>query len=215
MDMRIAYKNTLERAGQLPSLMLARAATRTCAATTVALARRAAGASRRLGMGEKWFETSHSGPAKAQEVDRQPFTELGITEQLFTQVGGGKKFRQHVNPLKRSLATPPALPDWECLYDDPSLPLVVDVGSGYGRFLLGIAQRVPGRNHFGFEIREQVRAPPPRTIGATPPCVHVLAMHGACMTLWPLLSLGRWGKVGEEGKSRGPSCASLVSRQLS
>ncbi|GJP39183.1 hypothetical protein CLOM_g7634 [Closterium sp. NIES-68] len=51
------------------------------------------------------------------------------------------RVRQHVNPLKTSLMAPPAPVDWAAVYDDPSLPLFVDVGSASGRLVLALAVR--------------------------------------------------------------------------
>ncbi len=45
------------------------------------------------------------------------------------------------------------------MYDDPNLPLVVDIGSGYGRFLLLLQRNNAERpvNYLGIEIRKPVR----------------------------------------------------------
>jgi tRNA (guanine-N7-)-methyltransferase len=61
--------------------------------------------------------------------------------------------RQHVNPLSRYHQLPRPLPPLRELFDDPSLPLHLDIGSARGRFLLATARREPGRNHLGLEIR--------------------------------------------------------------
>jgi tRNA (guanine-N7-)-methyltransferase len=54
------------------------------------------------------------------------------------------RVRQHVNPLVRELIVPAAPPTWGDAFADPTLPLVVDIGCGYGRFLLLLA-KVRGR----------------------------------------------------------------------
>lgn len=64
--------------------------------------------------------------------------------------------RQHVNPLKLSLQQKVGPLDWETAFTDPSKPLVVDVGSGYGRFLLQMALAYPHANFLGLEIREPI-----------------------------------------------------------
>ncbi len=66
--------------------------------------------------------------------------------------------RQHVNPLSRihQLAAP--LPPPAELFDDPSLPLHLDIGAARGRFLLAMARRHPERNHLGLEIRRPLVA---------------------------------------------------------
>lgn len=61
--------------------------------------------------------------------------------------------RQHVNPLKRELQIRHGPLDWAAVFDDPSLPLVVDVGSGYGRFAIKYVHETPGTNVLGLEIR--------------------------------------------------------------
>jgi len=91
---------------------------------------------------------------------------------------GGKKdarFRQHVNPLARKFQMPTELPDdWPNNgdFDDPSLPLHVDIGCGKGGFLLDLASSKIGTygstgrdsdtaertamNYLGLEIRPNV-----------------------------------------------------------
>ncbi|KAG2426649.1 hypothetical protein HXX76_012962 [Chlamydomonas incerta] len=82
-----------------------------------------------------------------------PFRELELTE-LWD--GTGKtRVRQHVNPLRREFQVPVAAPDWAAVFADPTLPLAVDIGSGYGRFLLLLQRNNPNRrvNYLGVEIR--------------------------------------------------------------
>lgn len=82
------------------------------------------------------------------------------------------RFRQHVNPLARKFQMPTELSEtWpnDGSFDDPTLPLHVDVGCGKGGFLLSLAaerlshpQRGGGegveerRNYLGLEIRPTV-----------------------------------------------------------
>ncbi len=61
--------------------------------------------------------------------------------------------RQHVNPLSRFFQLPLELPPPQALFDDPGLPLHLDIGCARGRFLLALAAREPDRNHLGVEIR--------------------------------------------------------------
>lgn len=71
------------------------------------------------------------------------------------QAAGGR-VRQHVNPLKSRFQAPAKPPDWSEVYADPSLPLVLDIGCAAGRFLLEMAERLPGHNCLGLDIREPV-----------------------------------------------------------
>ncbi len=63
------------------------------------------------------------------------------------------RLREHVNPLAIQFSTPTPPPDWHAIYRDWSLPLSLDLGSGQGEYLLGMAQRYPDRNFLGLEIR--------------------------------------------------------------
>lgn len=66
---------------------------------------------------------------------------------------GGRKprVRHHVNPLGFVQAAP--LPTLAQLFARPDLPLEVDVGSMHGEFVLELAERDPGGNFLGLEIR--------------------------------------------------------------
>lgn len=61
-----------------------------------------------------------------------------------------------MNPLKLSLQEKVGPLDWQTAFADPRRPLVVDVGSGYGRFLLQLALAYPDANCLGLEIREPI-----------------------------------------------------------
>jgi tRNA (guanine-N7-)-methyltransferase len=61
--------------------------------------------------------------------------------------------RQHVNPLSRFFQLPLELPPPAALFDDPTLPLHLDIGCARGRFLLALAPQEAGVNHLGVEIR--------------------------------------------------------------
>ncbi|PWA49648.1 tRNA (guanine-N-7) methyltransferase, Trmb type [Artemisia annua] len=70
---------------------------------------------------------------------------------------GAVRVRQHVNPLSTKLSVPVDPPNWNDVFEDPKLPLVVDIGSGSGRFLMWLAKRNPGsKNYMGLEIREKL-----------------------------------------------------------
>lgn len=66
------------------------------------------------------------------------------------------RVRQHVNPLKLSLQQKVGPLDWDSAFADSAKPLVVDIGSGYGRFLLQMALAYPQANFLGLEIREPI-----------------------------------------------------------
>lgn len=79
------------------------------------------------------------------------------------------RFRQHVNPLARQYQIPTTLPDtWPCdgTFNDPTLPLHIDIGCAKGGFLLKLALERSSpdtslhawekRNYLGLEIRPSV-----------------------------------------------------------
>ncbi|ONL93836.1 SH2 domain protein B [Zea mays] len=49
---------------------------------------------------------------------------------LCTQRGHHMRIRQHVNPLSSSFSEPTGPPEWKEVFDDPLLPLMVDIGCG-------------------------------------------------------------------------------------
>jgi tRNA (guanine-N7-)-methyltransferase len=65
------------------------------------------------------------------------------------------RVHQHVNPLAKYYRELPANPlKIEKLFENPELPLFLDIGSGRGRFLLEMAETEPDINYLGLEIRE-------------------------------------------------------------
>lgn len=66
------------------------------------------------------------------------------------------RVRQHVNPLSQQYQKAVNPPDWHQVYADLSQPLHLDIGCGWGRFLLNMAKIVPDWNYLGLEIREPV-----------------------------------------------------------
>ena len=66
------------------------------------------------------------------------------------------RVRQHVNPLSQMYQTPVIPPAWNQVYVDPQQPLHLDIGCGWGKFLLDMAQLEPNWNFLGLEIRESV-----------------------------------------------------------
>ncbi|KAF8412901.1 hypothetical protein HHK36_000873 [Tetracentron sinense] len=70
---------------------------------------------------------------------------------------GHLRIRQHVNPLSASLRIPAQVPDWNEVFRDSALPLMVDIGTGSGRFLIWLAKRYPeSKNYLGLEIRRKL-----------------------------------------------------------
>jgi tRNA (guanine-N7-)-methyltransferase len=64
------------------------------------------------------------------------------------------KVRQHVNPLGIKYQQPIVWPDWAQIYARPELPLHIDIGCAWGRFVLKMAEVQPEWNFLGIEIRE-------------------------------------------------------------
>mmetsp|Transcript_15948 Transcript_15948/g.44534 ORF Transcript_15948/g.44534 Transcript_15948/m.44534 type:complete len:336 (-) Transcript_15948:24-1031(-) len=94
---------------------------------------------------------------QAYRADRPdlPFSELGITG--VAEKVGGVRVRQHSNPLKAEFQIPAQPLDWAATYEDSTQPLVLDIGSGYGRFLLMLDRRQPKKyNHLGLELRAPI-----------------------------------------------------------
>ncbi|OWM91527.1 hypothetical protein CDL15_Pgr024851 [Punica granatum] len=73
---------------------------------------------------------------------------------------GHARIRQHVNPLSLSFSMPVEAPQWESVFKDPALPLMVDIGSGSGRFLIWLAKaKCELGNYLGLEIRQKCPDP--------------------------------------------------------
>ncbi len=64
------------------------------------------------------------------------------------------RVHQHVNPLSPYYTQEPSPVDLGMVFDDPSLPLHLDIGCARGRFILRMAEAVPDWNYLGVEIRE-------------------------------------------------------------
>ncbi|MER3431519.1 MAG: tRNA (guanosine(46)-N7)-methyltransferase TrmB [Blastocatellia bacterium] len=64
------------------------------------------------------------------------------------------RVHQHVNPLAPFYRQPPAPIDIERIFREPELPLLIDLGSARGRFLLQMASAEPKWNYLGVEIRK-------------------------------------------------------------
>ena len=64
------------------------------------------------------------------------------------------RVHQHVNPLAPFYRQAPKPVDIKEVFDGPSRPLLLDIGSARGRFLLRMAGAQPDWNYLGVEIRE-------------------------------------------------------------
>ena len=64
------------------------------------------------------------------------------------------RVHQHVNPLAPFYRQAPTPVDVESVFAEPDRPLLLDVGSARGRFLLRMAAAEPKWNYLGVEIRE-------------------------------------------------------------
>ncbi|KAE8721433.1 upstream activation factor subunit UAF30-like [Hibiscus syriacus] len=83
------------------------------------------------------------------------YADLNLTDKISQELGH-VRIRQHVNPLSSSFSVAAPVPDWGEVFKDPALPLMVDIGSGSGRFLLWLAKQNPdSQNYLGLEIREK------------------------------------------------------------
>ncbi|KAI3495603.1 hypothetical protein L1887_37948 [Cichorium endivia] len=103
----------------------------------------------------------------SQQQQRQPqirspqlvaleYADLSIPHIVCEELGA-IRVRQHVNPLSSTLSIPVEVPDWNDVFEDPKLPLVVDIGCGSGRFLMWLAKRNSGsKNYMGLEIRKKL-----------------------------------------------------------
>ncbi|XVE90320.1 hypothetical protein DITRI_Ditri20bG0068100 [Diplodiscus trichospermus] len=84
------------------------------------------------------------------------YADLNLTDKI-SQDLGHVRIRQHVNPLSSSFSVPAPVPDWNEVFSDPTLPLMVDIGSGSGRFLIWLAKKNPdSQNYLGLEIRAKL-----------------------------------------------------------
>ncbi|XP_047150787.1 tRNA (guanine-N(7)-)-methyltransferase [Vigna umbellata] len=91
---------------------------------------------------------------RSSEVVALEYADLNLSYNLDM---GHLRIRQHVNPLSASFSVPAQVPDWNHVFADPMLPLMVDIGCGSGRFLMWLAKRTPKkRNFLGLEIRERI-----------------------------------------------------------
>ncbi|GMH17455.1 hypothetical protein Nepgr_019296 [Nepenthes gracilis] len=84
------------------------------------------------------------------------YADLNLSRKVSAEVGH-IRIRQHVNPLSSAFSVPSEVPEWNLVFNDPTLPLVVDIGCGSGRFILWLAKRHSSlKNYLGLEIRQKL-----------------------------------------------------------
>ena len=66
------------------------------------------------------------------------------------------RVHQHVNPLSPFYRQEPQPIDIESIFAEPDRPLLLDIGSARGRFLLRMSEAEPRWNYLGVEIRHQL-----------------------------------------------------------
>jgi tRNA (guanine-N7-)-methyltransferase len=64
------------------------------------------------------------------------------------------RIHQHVNPLAPYFRREPAPIEFSSIFRDIEKPLILDIGSARGRFLLELAEIQKDWNHLGIEIRQ-------------------------------------------------------------
>ncbi|KAJ0989810.1 hypothetical protein J5N97_008166 [Dioscorea zingiberensis] len=97
------------------------------------------------------------GVIRSPDLVELEYADLNLKDFYGAGCVGHVRIRQHVNPLSSSFATPVKVPEWDQVFSDPSLPLMVDIGCGSGRFLIWLAKHFPEcRNYLGLEIRHKL-----------------------------------------------------------
>ena len=64
--------------------------------------------------------------------------------------------RQHVNPLSKNFSNIEIIPPINEIFEDPKLPLHLEVGCASGDFLFELALENNSWNYLGVEIREKL-----------------------------------------------------------
>ncbi|XP_052159675.1 uncharacterized protein LOC127777165 isoform X2 [Oryza glaberrima] len=101
------------------------------------------------------LSTRCSAAQSPDAVDRE-YADLNLRP-LYPNRGHHLRIRQHVNPLSSSFSEPTEPPEWKEVFEDPLLPLMVDIGCGSGRFLIWLAKNSgERRNYLGLEIRQKL-----------------------------------------------------------
>ena len=64
--------------------------------------------------------------------------------------------RQHVNPLSKKFFEIDPIPPIKDIFDNPKLPLHLDIGCASGDFLIELSLQNKNWNYIGIEIREKL-----------------------------------------------------------
>ena len=64
--------------------------------------------------------------------------------------------RQHVNPLSKDFHNIEIIPPLNVMFEDPELPLHLDIGPAAGEFLFDLASKNNNWNYLGIEIRKKL-----------------------------------------------------------
>lgn len=64
------------------------------------------------------------------------------------------RIHQHINPLESKYLVVPPIPDWNEIYKNLNQPLLLDLGSAAGHFLIKMAKATSNWNFLGIEIRK-------------------------------------------------------------
>ncbi|KAL0904475.1 hypothetical protein M5K25_026596 [Dendrobium thyrsiflorum] len=98
-----------------------------------------------------------NGGITSSDIVEREYADLNLKDLYGAGQIGRVRIRQHVNPLGSSFSVPGEVPDWDDVFNNSKLPLMVDIGSGSGRLLIWLAKRFPeSRNYLGLEIRHKL-----------------------------------------------------------
>ncbi|XP_020248787.1 uncharacterized protein LOC109826198 [Asparagus officinalis] len=107
--------------------------------------------------GRQYQSSSGSAAVKSPSLVELEYADLNLKEKYGSSQLGHVRIRQHVNPLSSSFSKPVPAPDWKEVFEDCTLPLMVDIGCGSGRFLIWLAKNSSeSMNYLGLEIRQKL-----------------------------------------------------------
>ncbi|VVU94529.1 Putative methyltransferase [seawater metagenome] len=64
--------------------------------------------------------------------------------------------RQHVDPFQSRYQELIEIPNWNEIFENSNLPILIDIGPARGKYLIEMAEKNLDRNYLGLEIREQL-----------------------------------------------------------